>query len=232
MPNSANIFIIGGLTMGKKDMLGQVIRKIMDLPEEWLGVVFDLLEKLIGESGREWLDELKKFLCKETCWTRYLLKLDGSVKIPATTKKFIAKDKFVVNNGKKSGVKISEVGSSFGGSFKERFLDKIEDPINTTILSYHDPMGLPDARQTINKLGGEGRAETALAEMYSLMEKQGNGESGDLLTGSSCTNIFYIRDIKGVLCEVLLRWRIEGWEVTMNSFDNPDGWGDYRVFFH
>lgn len=52
-----------------KDMLGALIRKIVDLPVEMLGVICDLVEKLSGEAGQEWLVELKKFLRKENCWT-------------------------------------------------------------------------------------------------------------------------------------------------------------------
>ncbi|MBU4142712.1 hypothetical protein KJ590_01785 [Patescibacteria group bacterium] len=52
-----------------KDMLGALIRKIVDLPLEMLNVIYDLSEKLSGEAGQEWLTELKKFLRKENCWT-------------------------------------------------------------------------------------------------------------------------------------------------------------------
>lgn len=51
------------------DMLGTVIRKIVDLPLKMLGTICDLAEKLSGEVGEEWLAELKKFLRKENCWT-------------------------------------------------------------------------------------------------------------------------------------------------------------------
>ena len=51
-----------------KDMLGALIRKIVDLPLEMLGVICDLVEKLSGEAGQKWFAELKKFLRKENCW--------------------------------------------------------------------------------------------------------------------------------------------------------------------
>ncbi len=57
-----------------KDMLGVLIRKIVDLPLEMLGVLCDLNEKLSGEAGQEWLAELKKFLRKENCWTGVVTK--------------------------------------------------------------------------------------------------------------------------------------------------------------
>ncbi len=49
-------------------MLGALIRKIVDLPLEMLGVICDLVEKLSGEAGQKWFAELKKFLRKENCW--------------------------------------------------------------------------------------------------------------------------------------------------------------------
>jgi hypothetical protein len=52
-----------------KDMLGQVVRKIADLPLEMVRVIYDLVEKLAGEAGQEWFAELKKFLRKKNCWT-------------------------------------------------------------------------------------------------------------------------------------------------------------------
>jgi hypothetical protein len=60
--------------MSAKDMLGATIRKIVDLPQEMLGVICDLVEKLAGESGQEWLSELKRFLRKENCWTGVVAK--------------------------------------------------------------------------------------------------------------------------------------------------------------
>ena len=51
-----------------KDMLGTVVRLLVAIPTEWLGTIHDLLEKLSGESGKEWLAQLKLFLRKEACW--------------------------------------------------------------------------------------------------------------------------------------------------------------------
>lgn len=50
-----------------KDMLGIAVRKLVTLPSQILGIVCDLLEKI---SDPEWVEELKKFLRKEPCWSR------------------------------------------------------------------------------------------------------------------------------------------------------------------
>ncbi|MFA6551473.1 MAG: hypothetical protein WCV41_03030 [Patescibacteria group bacterium] len=52
----------------EKDMLGTVVKKIVNLPAAKLGVIYDLIEKLLSDAGQEWLVELKKFLRKEICW--------------------------------------------------------------------------------------------------------------------------------------------------------------------
>ncbi len=52
----------------KKDMLGPVVRRLADLPKEMMGTIYDLIEKLAGGAGQDWLAELKKFLRRERCW--------------------------------------------------------------------------------------------------------------------------------------------------------------------
>ena len=44
------------------DMLGSVVRKLVMLPVEILGTIYDLLEKLAGKNGEKWFSDLKKFL--------------------------------------------------------------------------------------------------------------------------------------------------------------------------
>lgn len=44
------------------DVLGPVVRKLIELPLNMLGVLYDLLEKLSGPHGEEWFEKLKKFL--------------------------------------------------------------------------------------------------------------------------------------------------------------------------
>jgi len=55
--------------MKKNEMLGGIMAKIIGLSFEVLGALYDLVMKLSGEAGKEWLAELKKFLRKESCWT-------------------------------------------------------------------------------------------------------------------------------------------------------------------
>ncbi|HAL50590.1 TPA: hypothetical protein DDY56_03375 [Candidatus Uhrbacteria bacterium] len=52
------------LTMSM-DMLGDIVRKLVALPESELGTVFDLLSKL---NDQEWVQAFKRFLRKENPW--------------------------------------------------------------------------------------------------------------------------------------------------------------------
>lgn len=63
-----------------KDMLGMLMNLLNSLDQivieeakQTLGVLRDLLMKLSGENGITWLEELKKFLRKETCWVMTVL---------------------------------------------------------------------------------------------------------------------------------------------------------------
>lgn len=155
-----------------------------------------------------------------------LLKFIDTVAVAMTTKKFIARDKFVVDTGKKAKVKISFLSNVF----KEEFLNKVEDPIGAAILGYHKLLQFSVDTPIIAELGGEGKVETSLTEMFSLMEMQSNGESGKLLT-NGYANIFYIRNSAGVLRAVDVDWIVVGWFVSADSVGIPYRWGaGDRVF--
>ena len=59
-----------------KDMLGIAIRKLVTLPNNVLGIVCDLLEKLIDP---EWVMALKKFLRKENPWPEHQWREENGV---------------------------------------------------------------------------------------------------------------------------------------------------------
>lgn len=151
-------------------------------------------------------------------------KLFGTVFIPATTKKFVARDKFVVNTGKKALVKISYLGNNF----QNWFLGKIEEPAVKMSLRYAELVESSVDGPILAELGDT--AETTLAQMHALMERQKNGENGALLNNGHA-NIFYVRDINGRLRAMYVRWRGDGWDVGARSVAHPDEWCDgYRVF--
>jgi hypothetical protein len=152
-----------------------------------------------------------------------LLDLVGTVTTSATTSKFVAKDKFVVNTKRNAPVKISAVWDNFTSWFLSGD-GKTEDPISEQTLRYHKLRKSSVDGPIITELGGEEKSETTLTEMFSLMEKQKNGEGGVLLN-NSYANIFYIRDQNGVLRAVNARLYGDGWDVGADSVEVPDGWG-------
>ena len=221
------------------------------LREFTTGPLSQLIVNLGGQEGDQWEEELKKFLRKEPCWsngqvaqvtqpkpTPSILELVSTVVVSATTSKFVAKTAFVVNTKHNAPVKISAVWDNF----IEWFLSgsgKTEDPISEQTLRYHKllkaahDLPLKEGEQSIiPELGGKAKAETTLSEMFSLMEKQKNGEDGVLLN-NGYANIFYIRDQNGVLRAVSVRWYNDGWYVYANSVGDPDRWrGGFQVFSH
>jgi hypothetical protein len=154
-----------------------------------------------------------------------LLESVGTVNILATTSKFIARDHFIKDTGRKAKVKISYLGDNFTGWFLDDN-GKVENPIAATTLCYGKLRKASLDAPIIIELGGEIKAETALTEMFSLMEEQRDGEAGVLLN-NGYANIFYIRDKKRVLRAVRVRWRgwlDVGWYVHARSVGYPHGW--------
>mgnify|MGYP001579393795 CR=1 FL=1 len=150
-----------------------------------------------------------------------LLKLIGPIAIPATTVPFAARAKFVVGNAQ---TKISWIGSNF----QEWFFGKTEEPLAETTLRYARLVKSSVDRPILTELGD--KAETTLAQISALMERQPNDKEGVLLT-DGWANIFYVRDVLGELRAVDVYWDGDGWGVGADSVTSPDGWrGGYRVF--
>jgi hypothetical protein len=207
-------------------MLRKALRKHNGLRQQMDNV-------LLGDNGDMWEAELRKFLAQRPCWVEKpvpsILKLVGTVVVPATTTKFVAKDKFVVNTKSDTPVKISHIWDNFKGWFLSGN-GKIEDPIGEQTLRYHKLLRSSVDGSIIAELGCAEKSETTLSEMFFLMEQQKNGEAGILLN-NGYASIFYIKDQSGALRAVLVRWRGGGWFVRAHSVEGPDGWfGGCRVF--
>lgn len=155
-----------------------------------------------------------------------LLKLVGTIIMPATASKFVAREKFVLDTGRKAKVKISFLGDNFLAWFG----NKVEYPTLGETLRYHKLRKSSVDRSIIAELGGEVKAETTLSYVFSFIEKQKNGESGVLLN-NGYANIFYVKDINGVLRMVRVRWDVDGWDVHALEVGYPVTWrGGSQVF--
>ena len=183
----------------------------------------DFFKKLLSEEGGQWLSAFKKFLRKENPWEAVvsaLLDFIGTVKI-LSTGKFIVGDNFTIDSKK---VKIAWIQDNFRNNFSSKVEKaQAETTLNISKLKKNSLDAL-----IITELGSA--TETTLANIWELLKKQPKGESGKLLT-NSYANIFYVRDVKGVLWAVDVRWFGDGWYVFADSVADPDRWfGDSRVF--
>lgn len=150
-----------------------------------------------------------------------IIELIGTISIPARTEKFIACDHFVVDTTNEAKVKISYLGENF----KEKFINKIEEPIAETKMRFGKLLKPSLDECIIKELGGEGKSESTLSGMFTLMELQPNREKGKLLINGN-SNIFYIRDANDVLSTVICYWRDNGWHVRALHVAGPDRWFD------
>lgn len=220
--------------MDNKDMLKEAL-SIYGKP---LG---QLLKALAGEDGDTWFTEFKKFLRREPCWEKTpasemmrlarksteLLKFYGTASTPATTEKFVAKEKFIVNTSDEAEVNISYVGPTF----QKEFLDDegiIDEPHPATILCrYKLRHGSVDKPIMADRGDHE---PTTLSEIFALMKKQRRGQRGKLLT-NGWANIFYVRSRSGVLFAVRVNWDGDGWDVEADSVENPLEWNAGHLVF-
>jgi hypothetical protein len=229
-----------------KDILGSLVRVLVTVPEDRLGLVQDLANKLAGSDGDRWARQGGLFLRKEPCWvigqiaqtpaipvhpfkSELLLKPVGTITIAAASERFVAKDRFVVNTEDDTRVKISNIGNNFTKWFLSGD-GKTEDPIAEQTMRYDKLCQISVDMPTVAELGGEEKSETTLTETFFLMGKQWNGGSGALLN-NGLANIFRIRDQNGVLRAVFVGWYGGGWVVYAGSVDGPlEGFVDAQVF--
>ncbi|MDD3531660.1 MAG: hypothetical protein PHV99_03680 [Candidatus Pacebacteria bacterium] len=130
---------------------------------------------------------------------------------------FVSAEKFRI--GETDGVKIGWMGDCF----KQNFLGKIENGVTAAELKTHkleqDSLDAP----IIEELGDA--AETTLADLWELLEKQGVGQEGALLI-NGYANIFYIRDAHDELWAVHACWFADRgfWHVVACSITLPFRW--------
>ena len=213
------------------DKIRSLLPAVANLPTHNTGLVLGIVKELSGDNAPkareaflQALKSLEKPLVKAV--TAALLVMAGIVSVAPTNENFVADKKFVVNTTATATVKIYELGTNF----KVWFLKKVEAPFAGSELLYQKLVTSSKNTPIISELGGEKKAETTLTEMFFLMEKQGRGQDGDLLT-NGYANIFYIRDVDGVLRAVCVYWGGRGWRVNACPTDNPHGWSaGPRVF--
>jgi hypothetical protein len=166
-----------------------------------------------------------------------LLRFVGTVDVPATSGRFVAREKFVIGVGSDAPILIAE----FNDNFTEWFLagsGKIEESNASQILHYAEPLeGYTDGRDIVNEIGGEEQAETTLTALHLLMARQSRCENGVLLNNGSAS-FFFIRDQSGQLRRVVMygdRYRVGtpvGWWVYAHPVDGKSNWGTGNRYFY
>ena len=155
-----------------------------------------------------------------------ILDIIGTVKTSATTQKFVAKQKFVKDS---KDIKFYGIWDNFTAWFLAGD-GKIEASVGEQTLSYGNLTKASVDGPIIQELGGEAKVETTLSAIYDLLLKQPKGEEGVLLV-NGYANIFYVKDINGVLRAVLVYWNACGWSVYAISVEDTNEWiAGYRVF--
>lgn len=146
---------------------------------------------------------------------------------PAEKRRFVAKETFFGE----TAVKIAYLSPGFTKWFEAAVEESV---LEATLV----PFNLNEAAAgsaIIADLGGEDRAEVALSQIWRLLERQPNGEEGVLLT-NGYANIFYVRNITGVLVVVTVVWIAlkNGWQVYAGSLGGCPRFldldGAWRVF--
>lgn len=149
-----------------------------------------------------------------------LLELMTAVSV-AACEKFVAKEHFKVDTGKKAKVKIAFLWDNFS----KHFLPKTEEGVLAGELKVHKLLQSSLDAPIMTELGDPRSYSTTLADMWGMLEKQPGGEEGALLV-NGYANIFYIHDTEGNLWAVSAYWGASrgGWYVEANSVGSPDGW--------
>lgn len=210
-------------------LMGKMVeyqKKFIDMPTEVTQWTINHTEEAIGICSQALADHVKKI--KEAAKAASLI-LSGTIStvtIPATTEKFIVKDKFKVDISKKANVKISYTGDNFNAWFGE----KIKEAFSGGILYGRKLNKNSVDGPILSELGGQEKAETTLSEVFAMMECQATGKPGELLT-NGYANIFYVRDITGTLRAVDVIWLGDGWCVRADSVEDPDEWDAGRQVF-
>ena len=139
--------------------------------------------------------------------------------VPATTEKFIVKDKFKVDIDEDAAVKIFYISNIF----KEKFLSRVEEPFpGSTIYGRKLKNSLIDSK-TVDEIRGHEKPEVTLTEIYAMMADQPQDEKSILLKNKG-VNIFYMKDANDLLYVIHICWNGKGWIVGANLINSSMRW--------
>jgi hypothetical protein len=152
----------------------------------------------------------------------------GTIDVPATEFRFVARDHFVINTGENVQVEIAR----FGENFTTRFLGKVEQPFGGSTLRYGDLSRAAEHDSVIAELGGEERAQTTLVECFSCMLTHAQENKKNNTVPDRRSHVFYVPDINEVICAVDFRWYDDGCHMYAYPTSIADKWPEgTRIYY-
>jgi len=204
MSAKSQVVSMGGVFLAIIQGLSKEVQKLGGGDED--------LRRLTSPEGESLLTELAQKLVKGMSG---LLKRVTTVKVQGS-KKFVVKDH----------INSANIGW-MGDNFRKLFLDVVEENVPDASLGVNSlQKGSPDA-PILTELGE--RAMTQIAHFLTLLEKQSQGQKGDLLV-NSYVNIAYIIGNDGNVWAVHAYWDPDNgyWGVDARSVGSPDAWNAGR----
>lgn len=174
-------------------------------------------------SFQRWLD---KEAAKMLATLKSLLEVVCTVAVSAV-ERFAAADHFKVDTSDSAVVKIGDMGDNF----RANFLSKVEKNVPAAELVVRRLTKNALDKDIREELGSDCE-ETTLAHLWEMLTRQSRGQKGNLLT-NGYANICYIKDAKGKLWAVDVRWDAyyDGWRVLASSVGVPHRWlAGFQVF--
>ncbi len=206
----------------QNDILGSLLRVLVTVPKDRLGLVSDFSRKLAGSDGSHWEKNGIAFLRKEACWMKgvvskvkpappKLLKLITSVSTIAT-QQFKAADHFI--EGKTiDGVKVGYMSPDF----KRLMLPLIEADVPVATIRIHE------LKKKSKDLGirtelGDANEDIKLAHFFQVLKaKPTDDKIGSWL-------VAYIYGSDGNLWAVDGNLCVDGWCLFAGSVGSASGW--------
>lgn len=219
----------------KNSKLGKLVTLLVTVPTEMLGILADLVEKLVSGSSI-WFEALKRFLRKETVWG---------------PQEFRVSEKFRVDVGKGATLKIVSISNQFHDWFRDDVEVGVPEELSSFVLTR--PMLDSDIIDTISDVGGSvisswssiyntlttlSCVSSAIFYRPQRVEMSDGGEcsyydcKGDRVTEKVNSKYTFIRNGQWfVLRAVLVLWDVDGRRVNARSVENLGGWDvGYQVF--
>lgn len=149
-----------------------------------------------------------------------LLRFISAIDIPTTIEIFIAGDKFSVTHRITTSTQVIIAG--LNGDFVKWFLRDGENVVNRNRqcrLSRYLVQETVMDNQILTELYNMGMAETTLADIWYLLEKQGRDKPG-FLSNNASGNIFFVAGQDGNVRTVHVYWS-NGWIIDAFSLERP-----------